>query len=250
MRPPGAVAGPPRSELRRSQRLSFRAEPGAPLRSRRRGPGHPVPDALRRAAVVAGPISRRPACGRDRRSARHRRRISRRLGRCRAVAGVRRVVRVPRLAPGRRHRRHVRARFPDHRDRGRRHLCSADGASRPRRVPGRKPQGLCGRDAGAGLRRVAHVCPAYRPQSRHADHRPDLLVLRLRLLDLAGLSFLGFGVQPPTPDWGSMLWYAKQQVYVAPFGVIPPAVAIVLSVVGFNLVGDWFSEGESARGAR
>lgn len=61
------------------------------------------------------------------------------------------------------------------------------------------------------------------------------------LLDLAGLSFLGFGVQPPTPDWGSMLWYAKQQVYVAPTAVIPPAAAIVLSVVAFNLAGDWIS---------
>lgn len=62
------------------------------------------------------------------------------------------------------------------------------------------------------------------------------------LLDLAGLSFLGFGVQPPTPDWGSMLWYAKQQVFVSPTSVVPPAVAIVLSVVAFNLAGDWISD--------
>jgi peptide/nickel transport system permease protein len=59
------------------------------------------------------------------------------------------------------------------------------------------------------------------------------------LLDLAGLSFLGFGVQPPTPDWGSMLWYANQAVYVSPTGVLWPALAIVLSVVAFNMVGDW-----------
>jgi peptide/nickel transport system permease protein len=62
------------------------------------------------------------------------------------------------------------------------------------------------------------------------------------LLDLAGLSFLGFGVQPPTPDWGSMLWYADQQVYISTTGVVFPAVAIVLAVVAFNLVGDWLSE--------
>ena len=62
------------------------------------------------------------------------------------------------------------------------------------------------------------------------------------LLDLAGLSFLGFGVQPPTPDWGSMLWYANQQVFISPTGVIAPALAIVLSVVAFNLMGDWLSE--------
>jgi peptide/nickel transport system permease protein len=43
------------------------------------------------------------------------------------------------------------------------------------------------------------------------------------LLDLAGLSFLGFGVQPPTPDWSSMLWYADQQVYISTTGVVFPA---------------------------
>jgi peptide/nickel transport system permease protein len=59
------------------------------------------------------------------------------------------------------------------------------------------------------------------------------------LLDLAGLSFLGFGVQPPTPDWGSMLWYADQSVYVSVVGVIGPAAAIVISVVALNLIGDW-----------
>lgn len=59
------------------------------------------------------------------------------------------------------------------------------------------------------------------------------------LLDLAGLSFLGFGVQPPTPDWGSMLWYADQSVYVSLVGVIGPAAAIVVSVVALNVVGDW-----------
>jgi peptide/nickel transport system permease protein len=62
------------------------------------------------------------------------------------------------------------------------------------------------------------------------------------LLDLAGLSFLGFGVQPPTPDWGSMLWYADQQVFISPTGVLAPAAAIVLAVVAFNLVGDWLSD--------
>lgn len=70
------------------------------------------------------------------------------------------------------------------------------------------------------------------------------------LLDLAGLSFLGFGVQPPTSDWGSMLWYSKQQVYVYPLGVVPPAVAIVLSVVAFNLVGDWLCDRATARRSR
>jgi peptide/nickel transport system permease protein len=49
-------------------------------------------------------------------------------------------------------------------------------------------------------------------------------------------------VQPPTPDWSSMLWYADQQVYISTTGVVFPAIAIVLAVVAFNLVGDWLSE--------
>jgi peptide/nickel transport system permease protein len=58
------------------------------------------------------------------------------------------------------------------------------------------------------------------------------------LLDLAALSFLGLGTQPPTADWGGMLADAQQSIFESATGVIPPAVAIVLLVVSFSLVAD------------
>jgi peptide/nickel transport system permease protein len=67
------------------------------------------------------------------------------------------------------------------------------------------------------------------------------------LLDLAALSFLGLGTQPPTADWGSMLANANQGIFDSPTGVIPASVAIVMLVVSFNLIADWLadrSEGE------
>jgi peptide/nickel transport system permease protein len=58
------------------------------------------------------------------------------------------------------------------------------------------------------------------------------------LLAEAGLSFLGFGVQPPAASWGNMLQNAYQFVLVQPWPMIPPGVAIVLTVLSFNLIGD------------
>ena len=55
---------------------------------------------------------------------------------------------------------------------------------------------------------------------------------------LAGLSFLGLGVQPPTSDWGSMLSSSRQYVNVAPHVAALPGLAIFLAVLGFNLLGD------------
>lgn len=58
------------------------------------------------------------------------------------------------------------------------------------------------------------------------------------LLDAAGLSFLGLGAQPPTPEWGAMLTGAKTYIQVAPWVVTFPGLAIMLGVLGFNLLGD------------
>lgn len=54
----------------------------------------------------------------------------------------------------------------------------------------------------------------------------------------ATLSFLGLGVQPPTPSWGVMLSNAREFMNRAPWFSIFPGVAIALSVLGFNLLGD------------
>ncbi len=58
------------------------------------------------------------------------------------------------------------------------------------------------------------------------------------LLTASGLSFLGLGVQPPTPEWGAMLSNARSYLIVAPHVATIPGVAIMIVVVGFNLFGD------------
>lgn len=58
------------------------------------------------------------------------------------------------------------------------------------------------------------------------------------ILAEAGLSFLGLGVQPPTPSWGSMLNTAKGYMQRAPWVAIAPGTAIFLTVLGFNFLGD------------
>ena len=52
------------------------------------------------------------------------------------------------------------------------------------------------------------------------------------------ISFLGFGIQPPTPSWGNMLNNAQNYLTSAPWLAIIPGVAITLAVTSFNLVGD------------
>lgn len=58
------------------------------------------------------------------------------------------------------------------------------------------------------------------------------------ILLCAGLSFIGLGVQPPQPEWGSMLNQAREYMYDYPYLVTIPGVAIALSVFSINLVGD------------
>jgi peptide/nickel transport system permease protein len=58
------------------------------------------------------------------------------------------------------------------------------------------------------------------------------------ILAEAALSYLGLGTQPPQPSWGRMLSEAQQQLFLAPQLAIYPGVAIALSVLGLNLVGD------------
>lgn len=58
------------------------------------------------------------------------------------------------------------------------------------------------------------------------------------ILDAAALSFLGLGAQPPTPEWGAMLSESRSYVFTAPHMVFFPGFAIMLTVLGFNLLGD------------
>jgi dipeptide transport system permease protein len=58
------------------------------------------------------------------------------------------------------------------------------------------------------------------------------------ILDAAALGFLGMGAQPPTPEWGTMLAEAREFILRAPWVVTFPGIAILVTVLGINLVGD------------
>ena len=58
------------------------------------------------------------------------------------------------------------------------------------------------------------------------------------ILDAAALSFLGLGAAPPTPEWGLMLGEERNSVFNAPHLVFIPGIAIMLTVLAFNLIGD------------
>lgn len=58
------------------------------------------------------------------------------------------------------------------------------------------------------------------------------------MMELAGLSFLGFGSQPPAPEWGLMLNESRQQLQTAPWLMFFPGLSIFITVVIFNLWGD------------
>ena len=58
------------------------------------------------------------------------------------------------------------------------------------------------------------------------------------MMELAGLSFLGLGVQPPTAEWGSMINDGRSMLQIAPWMVLAPGAAIFITVMIFNLFGD------------
>ena len=58
------------------------------------------------------------------------------------------------------------------------------------------------------------------------------------MMELAALSFLGFGAQPPTPEWGQMLNEGRNFMQSAPWMMIYPGLAIFITVVIFNMLGD------------
>lgn len=60
----------------------------------------------------------------------------------------------------------------------------------------------------------------------------------LGILAEAGLSYVGLGAQPPTPSWGRMLADAQTMVSIAPHMALMPGFAIILTVLGLNLMGD------------
>ncbi|MFQ9717743.1 MAG: ABC transporter permease [Blautia sp.] len=64
------------------------------------------------------------------------------------------------------------------------------------------------------------------------------LDIGVMMMELAGLSFLGLGAQPPTAEWGSMMSDGRSMLQTAPWVVLAPGCAIFVSVMVFNLLGD------------
>jgi peptide/nickel transport system permease protein len=62
------------------------------------------------------------------------------------------------------------------------------------------------------------------------------------LVNLAGLSFLGLGVEPGTPDWGRMLFENRTILFTNPVALLLPAAMVIATAVSMNLIGDWLFE--------
>jgi peptide/nickel transport system permease protein len=69
------------------------------------------------------------------------------------------------------------------------------------------------------------------------------------LVALAGLSFLGLGLDPGTADWGLMVSEGRNLLFANPVAILAPAIAIVLLATCMNLIGDWLFERFASRGA-
>jgi ABC-type dipeptide/oligopeptide/nickel transport system permease subunit len=76
------------------------------------------------------------------------------------------------------------------------------------------------------------------------------LSLGFAILVAAGLGFLGLGVQPPTPEWGTMLGEGRQYIFRAPGLTMYPGLVIFLAVLGFNLFGDGLRDALDPRMSR
>ncbi|GAA0440707.1 glutathione ABC transporter permease GsiD [Acrocarpospora corrugata] len=76
------------------------------------------------------------------------------------------------------------------------------------------------------------------------------ILMGVALLAEASLSFIGLGVQPPDASWGSMLKAAYTNQFDAPYSVVPPGIAMVLTVLAFNTIGDAIRDAVGLRRGR
>jgi peptide/nickel transport system permease protein len=94
-----------------------------------------------------------------------------------------------------------------------------------------------------GVRRWSILFSHILPNSLSPVIVQATLVLATAIIDVAGLGFLGLGPQDPsTPEWGTMLTDSNEYLQVYPWLAIIPGMAIIISVLGFNLIGDGLRE--------
>lgn len=103
-----------------------------------------------------------------------------------------------------------------------------------------RPYVEAARTVGVSRRRIMflHIWPNVAPVAI----ANGFLVFASSLVALAGLSFLGLGSPPGTPDWGLMLSESQSMLFVNPVATLAPAVMIVITATVSNLIGDWFDE--------
>src|SRR5439155_13771400 len=89
-----------------------------------------------------------------------------------------------------------------------------------------------------GVRRRVILFSLFLPNAISPVIVSGTLAMATAIIDVAGLGFLGLGPQDPsTPEWGTMLTDVNDYLQAAPFLAIIPGIAIVHSVLGFNLIG-------------
>jgi len=94
-----------------------------------------------------------------------------------------------------------------------------------------------------GVRRNTILLSHIIPNSLSPVIVQGTLALATAIIDVAGLGFLGLGPQDPaTPEWGTMLTNTTRYLQTAPHLALIPGIAIVISVLGFNLIGDGLRE--------
>jgi peptide/nickel transport system permease protein len=74
------------------------------------------------------------------------------------------------------------------------------------------------------------------------------LAIATAIIEAAALGFLGLGAQAPNPEWGKMLADSKQYLVQAPWTLFFPGLAIMLTVLGFNLMGDGLRDALDPKG--
>lgn len=103
---------------------------------------------------------------------------------------------------------------------------------------------------------AATVLGSRRPRTLVREVLPNVLpsvlayafvVVAVVMVAEGSLSFLGFGIQPPTASWGSMIAGGRQSLYNAPHIVAFPSIALLLTVLSFNFVGDYMRSRTAGR---
>ena len=92
---------------------------------------------------------------------------------------------------------------------------------------------------------VSHIWPNVAPVAV----ANSFLIFATALVSLSGLSFLGLGVNPGTPDWGLMLAENLDLLFISPVAALAPGLMIVMNAGSMNVFGDWTYERLSERGA-